>query len=59
MKVIASSVIRSVIRGQSHGGLDVIDYNKEIVEQVLDWNYPHIRWDRSELSIMKMMERKT
>lgn len=45
MKIIASSVIRSTVRGQSHGGLYVIDSEKLIGKQVLDWNYPHIRWD--------------
>lgn len=46
MRVICSSVIRSVNKiGASHGGLYVIDYEKETVEQVLDWNYPYIRWD--------------
>ena len=45
MKIIASSVIRSAVRGQSHGGLYVVDSNKQIMEQVLDWTYPHIRWD--------------
>jgi len=45
MKVIASSVIRSTIRGQSHGGLYVVDFDNNKYKQVLDWNYPHIRWD--------------
>ena len=45
MKVIASSVIRSTVRGQSHGGLYVIDFDNQKYQQVLDWNYPHIRWD--------------
>jgi hypothetical protein len=43
--VIASSVIRSTRRGESHGGLYVVDFNDDTVEQKLDWNYPHIRWD--------------
>lgn len=43
-KIIASSVIRSVNRGESHGGLYVVDFEKETVEQKLDWDYPHIRW---------------
>ncbi len=45
MKVIASSVIRSAVKGQSHGGLYVIDTDKQIIKQVLDWTYPYIRWD--------------
>jgi len=45
MKIIASSVIRSAVRGQSHGGLYVVDSDKKIIRQVLDWTYPHIRWD--------------
>ncbi len=45
MKVIASSVIRSAMRGESHGGLYIVDSDKQIIKQVLDWNYPFIRWD--------------
>jgi hypothetical protein len=43
--VIASSVIRSTRRGESHGGLYVVDFNDGSIEQKLDWNYPNIRWD--------------
>jgi hypothetical protein len=45
MKVLASSVIRSTTRGDSHGGLYVVDLEKKTSEQVLDWNYEKIRWE--------------
>jgi hypothetical protein len=45
VKVLASSVIRSTHRGDSHGGLYVIDTDLRTYEQVLDWDYPKIRWE--------------
>lgn len=44
-KIIASSVIRSACRGESHGGLYVCDFNTNTCEQKLDWNYPNIDWE--------------
>ena len=44
-KILVSSVIRSTQRGDSHGGLYVVDLEKGTHEQVLDWKYPHISWD--------------
>jgi len=45
-KILVSSVIRSTERGDSHGGLYVIDLEQGSYEQVLDWKYDHINWDR-------------
>ena len=45
MKILASSVIRSTHRGDSHGGLYVIDTTISKTEQVLDWAFEDIRWD--------------
>jgi len=47
MKVLASSVIRSTHRGDSHGGLYIVDTDKRTFEQVLDWDFEDIRWDLS------------
>lgn len=43
--VIASSVIRSTEEGDSHGGIYVIDFETEMVKQVVDWNSPDISWE--------------
>lgn len=44
-KVIASSVIRSTHRGDSHGGIYLMDLETEEKIQMLDWNNPDINWD--------------
>ena len=44
-KILVSSVIRSTNRGDSHGGLYVVDLEQGSHEQVLDWKYDHINWD--------------
>jgi hypothetical protein len=44
-KVIASSVVRSTVQGQSHGGVYLVDLESEEVEQVIDWNDPSISWE--------------
>lgn len=43
--VIASSVIRSTHRGDSHGGIYRINLKTEEAVQMLDWNNPDINWD--------------
>ena len=43
--VIASSVIRSTHRGDSHGGIYRIDLESGDVCQMLDWNNPDINWE--------------
>jgi hypothetical protein len=45
MKVLASSVIRSTHRGDSHGGLYIVDTDRGTYEQVLSWDYEKIRWE--------------
>lgn len=42
--VITSSVIRSADKGDSHGGVYLLDLEKEKYEQVIDWNTPEIDW---------------
>ena len=44
-RVIASSVIRSSHQGESHGGLYLVDLNKDKVEKVLDWDDCSIDWE--------------
>ncbi len=44
-KVICSSVIRASQRGDSHGGIFVVDIDTGDYEQILDWNRPDINWD--------------
>lgn len=44
-KVIVSSVIRSSHQGESHGGLYLLDLEKEHFRKVLDWNDCNINWE--------------
>ena len=37
-KLIATSVVRGSQKGQSHGGVYLIDFENQIVEQKIDWN---------------------
>ena len=37
-KLIATSVIRGSEKGQSHGGVYLIDFERQSVEQKIDWN---------------------
>jgi hypothetical protein len=43
--VIASSVVRSTQKGESHGGVYLINMNNGVHEQVIDWNDPTISWE--------------
>ena len=50
-KVIATSVVRGSQKGQSHGGVYLIDFAEHSVEQKIDWNTGDIDftgrgWDR-------------
>ena len=50
-KLLATSVVRGSEKGQSHGGVYLIDFESELVEQKLDWNTSAIDftgrgWDR-------------
>ena len=44
-KILCSSVIRSVHRGESHGGVYLVDLATRTSEQVLDWTDADIDWD--------------
>jgi hypothetical protein len=44
-KVIATSVIRSVSQGQSHGGICLVDLETSEISQVVDWNTTSINWE--------------
>ncbi|MGD2090358.1 MAG: hypothetical protein PVH61_29545 [Candidatus Aminicenantes bacterium] len=44
-KVICSSVIRSAHKGESHGGVYIVDLETEQFEQVVDWNDQSINWE--------------
>ncbi|MEM9822793.1 MAG: hypothetical protein AAF985_17060 [Bacteroidota bacterium] len=44
-KVIVSSVIRSSQKGESHGGIYLVDLERETTRQVYDWNDPSISWE--------------
>lgn len=44
-KIIASSVVRSAHKGESHGGVYIVDLETEEVEQVIDWNDASINWE--------------
>lgn len=43
--VIASSVIRSTRKGDSHGGVYIVDLEKGITDQVIDWDRMDISWE--------------
>jgi hypothetical protein len=40
-----SSVVRTSHKGESHGGLYLVDLATGSIEQVLDWNDPSIDWE--------------
>lgn len=44
-KIICSSVIRAANRGDSHGGLYIVNLESGEYRQVLDWDRPDIDWD--------------
>ncbi|ARN75965.1 hypothetical protein [Oceanicoccus sagamiensis] len=43
-KLIATSVVRGSNQGESHGGVYLIDFDREAVNQVIDWNTTDIDW---------------
>jgi len=50
-KLLATSVVRGSEKGQSHGGVYLIDFESQQVEQKIDWNTGDIDfagrgWDR-------------
>ena len=44
VKLITSSVVRGSRQGESHGGVYLIDIEKQSVRQTLDWNTADIDW---------------
>ncbi len=42
--LIASSVVRGTHQGESHGGVFLIDFKRQDVQQVIDWNTADIDW---------------
>jgi hypothetical protein len=42
---VVSSVVRSAHKGESHGGVYLVDLGTEKIEQVIDWNDPTINWE--------------
>jgi hypothetical protein len=42
--LIATSVVRGSHQGESHGGVYLVDFDQQRVEQVLDWNTGDIDW---------------
>ena len=44
IKLIASSVVRGAQQGQSHGGVYLIDFKTQKVNQTIDWNTSGIDW---------------
>jgi hypothetical protein len=43
-RLIATSVVRGSMQGDSHGGVYLIDVRAQLVTQVLDWNTMEIDW---------------
>ncbi|MGE5458837.1 MAG: hypothetical protein ACM3NJ_00145 [Methanobacterium sp.] len=46
-KVIASSVVRGAQKGESHGGLYMIDLDQGTFEQIMSWENIEIAWEGS------------
>jgi hypothetical protein len=44
VKIVATSVVRGSSPGESHGGMYVIDFEKERVYQPIDWKSTNIDW---------------
>lgn len=44
VKLVATSVVRGSCRGESHGGLYIVDLEEERVYQPVDWNTVDIDW---------------
>ena len=42
--LVASSVVRGSHQGESHGGIYLIDLERERVVQTVDWNTADIDW---------------
>lgn len=44
MKLVTSSVVRGSQQGESHGGVYLIDLERQSVQQTIDWNTVDIDW---------------
>lgn len=44
VKLITTSVVRGSEQGESHGGVYIIDVERQVVRQVMDWNTTDIDW---------------
>jgi len=44
LKLVTTSVVRGSHQGESHGGVYLIDLDKQSVEQKIDWNKSDIDW---------------
>lgn len=44
-KIITSSVIRSAHQGESHGGVYIVDLERNQYTQTMDWNDESINWE--------------
>ena len=44
VKLVATSVVRGSCRGESHGGIYIVDLEEERVYQPVDWNTMDIDW---------------
>ena len=44
IKLLATSVVRGSNRGDSHGGIYVVDFHRMAVDLKLDWRMPDIDW---------------
>ena len=42
--LIATSVVRGSHQGESHGGVYLVDFQDQSVEQVVDWDSADIDW---------------
>ena len=44
-KLIATSVVRGSVQGESHGGIYTVDFDKKEAEQHVDWNTSDIDFE--------------
>jgi len=44
VKLVATSVVRGSCKGESHGGIYIVDLEKECVYQTVDWTKTDIDW---------------
>jgi hypothetical protein len=44
LKLVTTSVVRGSHQGESHGGVYLVDLDRQEIRQVLDWNTANIDW---------------